>query len=699
MSDAVIYQVEGDVAVLAVNNPPVNALSHAVRVGLVEGLDHALADDTVRAIMLIGMGRTFPAGADIREFVSAPKDPWLPEVCNRLEAASKPVIAAVHGTALGGGFEVALGAHYRIADDKAAFGLPEVTLGILPGAGGTQRAPRLGGAEVALDLMLSGRPMKVTDKRAGVFFDRVVSGDLRQAALEYAAEIIADGANPRPTRDITDGFRDAADYQSVVQDKLAEVSRRPEIAPVEIVRCVEAAALLPFDTGMAFERAAFDTLVASDHSDALRHIFFAERKAAKLPELAQGTARDIDRVGIVGGGTMGAGIAAACLSAGLRVMLVERDGTLLDKGLSRIRDILERDVRRGRLGIDRFEDHLSRLQGRDDLVAMADMDLVIEAVIEEMDVKQQIFAQLDGIVGENTVLATNTSYLDINEIASVLEQPEMLVGLHFFSPAHVMRLLEVVVGERTGADAVATGVALAKRLGKIPVRSGVCDGFIGNSVFAAYRAVCDFMMEDGASPYEIDKAMRSFGMALGPFQVSDLAGLDIAWARRKRLAPTRDPADRYVVVADRLCERGWFGQKTGRGYYRYPDGARKGEPDPEVLAIIEAERAVAGIVPRSFSVKEIQRRVLAAMANTGARLLREGIATRPGDIDTVLVHGYGYPRWRGGPMKTADQAGLLALKADLERFAAEYPRFWQVEPVFDALQREGRHFSDLDRES
>lgn len=696
MSQAVAYQVEDGIAVLSINNPPVNALGIAVRLGLVDGLDRALADDAVAAIVILGEGRTFPAGADITEFGKAPQEPFLPEVCDRIEAATKPVVAALHGTALGGGFEIALGAHYRIAHPSAAVGLPEVNLGILPGAGGTQRAPRLAGAEIALDLMLSGSPMKVTDPRAAAFIDRIADGDLRIAAVDYAREIVANGANIRPTRNVTDGFRDAAAYQTVVRSKMSEVSKRPELAPAEIVRCVEAAELLPFDNGIAFERAAFETCLKSDQSDALRHVFFAERKAAKLPELAQGTAREVSYVGVIGGGTMGAGIVAACLGAGLDVVLVERDRNALDAGLARVHTILERALKRGRISAQSCEAQLARLQGHDDLVALADVDLVIEAVVEEMNVKKQVFTQLDAIVRDDAILATNTSYLDINQIAAATRQPENVLGLHFFSPAHVMRLLEIVVADKTSADAVATGVALAKALRKIPVRAGVCDGFIGNSIFAAYRTVADFLIEDGASPYEVDAAMRAYGMALGPFQVSDLAGLDIGWARRKRLAATRDPAERYVAIGDRLCENGWFGQKTGRGYYQYSEGARLGTPDPEVLAVIDAERSRKGIVPKTFTAHEIQTRVVAVMANTGARLLREGIATRPGDIDTVLVHGYGFPRWRGGPMKAADQAGLLALKNDLEAFAREDPHFWQVEPVFHELQRDGRTFADLE---
>ncbi|SEO15655.1 short chain enoyl-CoA hydratase /3-hydroxyacyl-CoA dehydrogenase [Salinihabitans flavidus] len=695
MADVVAYEVVDGVAVLTVQNPPVNALSTAVRRGIVEGLARAEGDEEIGALVIIGDGRTFPAGADISEFGKPPADPWLPEVCNRIELCPKPVVAALHGTALGGGFEVALAAHYRLAATSARIGLPEVTLGILPGAGGTQRTPRIVGAEVALDLMLSGKPMPVTAKAAQPFFDKLIDGDLRTEAIAFARDLIESGAPTRPTREMTEGFSDGAAYQDAIAARRKAIAGRPEIAPAEIVRCVEAAALLPFETGLDFERAAFETCVTSDQSAALRHAFFAERRAAKFPELADGRPREIEHVGVIGGGTMGAGIVAACLDAGLRVSLVERDNSALKAGLERITAIEDRALERGRVDADTHAARLGRLNGAADMVSLAECDVVIEAVIEDMDVKKQIFSQLDAVVKEGAVMATNTSYLDVNEIATATDAPEDVLGLHFFSPANIMRLLEVVVADKTSPDTVATGVALAKRLGKIPVRSAVSDGFIGNRVLSAYRNAAELMLMDGATPYELDDAMRAFGMALGPYQVMDLAGLDIGWARRKRLAPSRDPSQRYLELGDRLCEAGHFGQKTGRGYYRYKEGSRKGTPDPEVLALLESERREKGVAPRSFTVAEIQRRCLCAMVNEGAKILREGVASRPSDIDTVMLHGYGFPRWRGGPMKAADLVGLLQIRSDLRRFAEKDTWLWEPDPLFDELIRKGEDFESL----
>lgn len=695
MAQPVNYDVERGVAVLGVNNPPVNALSAAVRKNLAEGLQRALSDPEVAAVLIIGEGRSFPAGADIAEFGKPAKDPGLPDLCNSLEGSPKPVIAALHGTALGGGFEVALGAHYRVAHKSAQFGLPEVTLGILPGAGGTQRTPRLAGAELALDLMLSGKPMRADSPEADVFFDAIIDGDLREGALQFACDLVAQGAGPRRTCEAHKGFVDPVAYQRAVARRRKDTANGPETAPQEILDCVEAAELLPFDQGLAFERAAFETCVTSDQSAALRHAFFAERKAAKFPELVAGKARDVQVVGIIGGGTTGSGIAIACLSAGLDVIVVERDAAALANGLARIDAMLERGVSRGHLSVMMRDQQRMRLQGASDLVAVSGADLVIEAVTEDMHIKLGVFAQLDGVAKEGAILATNTSYLDVDRIARETGSPGDVLGLHFFSPAHVMRLIEVVVGAETTDDAVATAVALAKRLGKVPVRSGVCDGFIGNRILSTYCMAADMMLEEGATPNIIDTAMESFGMAMGPYKVMDLAGLDTSWARRRRLAPTRNRQERYVAIGDILCEAGRFGQKAGKGYYLYEEGSREASQDSEVIAIIRAERERKGLTARGFKPEEIQRRCLAAMANEGARLLREGIATRPSDIDTVMIHGYGFPRWRGGPMMAADITGLLRIKRDLEGFAREDAGFWAPEPVFDELIKNGRGFASL----
>ncbi|MEZ5912434.1 MAG: 3-hydroxyacyl-CoA dehydrogenase NAD-binding domain-containing protein [Paracoccaceae bacterium] len=602
------------------------------------------------------------------------------------------MIAALHGNALGGGFEVALAAHYRIALAGTRIGLPEVTLGILPGAGGTQRAPRLCGAATALQLMIGGAPISAEEAMGEGLIDGVVDADVGGAAIALARMLAEEGKGPRPTRDRREGFANPQRYEAAIRKARGETADPNLPAPSRIVDCIEAALLLPFEAGLAFERAAFDECVTSDTAAALRHAFFAERAVAKIPEAeAEAMALPVSSVGVVGGGLMGAGIAAALMAGGYDVHMVERDQDALVKGLERVSDLHDRAIARGKMTEAARDAQWQRFKGHDRLEALADCDLVIEAVFEDFDVKAGLLRQLDGIAKPGALLATNTSYLDVDALAAVTSRPEAVLGLHFFSPAHVMKLLEVVVGEKTAPSAVLSGFVLAKRLGKTAVRAGVCDGFIGNRILAAYRTAADFMLEDGASPAQIDAAMRAFGMPLGPYQVLDLAGLDISWARRKRLASGRDPQARYVAIGDRLCEAGRFGQKTGQGYYNY--GAdRKGSEAPEVLALIAAEREAKGIIPRAFEADEIQRRCLAAMVNEGARLYAEGIALRPSDIDVVMMLGYGYPRWRGGPMKTADLRGLLAIRNDLESFARDEPAFWAPAPILDELIKNGRRF-------
>ena len=692
MADAVRLEQAGPVAVLVIDSPPVNALGLAVRQGLAEGLAAAEADPDVHAIVIRAGGRTFPAGADISEFGKPPADPWLPEVCNRIEACSKPVIAAIHGTALGGGLEVALSAHWRIALASAKVGLPEVTLGILPGAGGTQRTPRLIGAGPALEMMVSGKPVPAAQALAMGLLDAVVEDDLPGAALAMAQRLIGEGAAPRPTRARTDGMRDPVAYaQAVAAARKAHAGDRLP-GPRRIVDCVEAALLLPFDQGLDYERAAFAELVASSEAAGLRHAFFAERRAAKMPE-ADVTPRKLGHVAVIGAGMMGAGIAYACLSAGYRVSLMDRDRDGLARGLERIARLQEGAVQKGRLTEAARDADWARLSGAQDMALLADCDLAIEAVFEDFDVKAAVLRGLDAVLKPGAVIATNTSYLDVDALAAVTSRPADVVGLHFFSPAHVMRLLEIVVGAQTAPDVVATGLALAKRLGKVAVRSGVCDGFIGNRILSAYRQAAEYLVEDGAPVAQVDAAMRAFGMPLGPFEVSDMAGLQIAWARRKRQAATRDPGLRYVAIADRLCEAGRLGQSTGKGWYAY-DG-RKPVEDPEVTAIIAAERAAKGIAARSFGDDEIRTCLLVAMANEGAKILHEGIALRPSDIDVVKLFGYGFPRWEGGPMHWADRFGIGPLKAAVERFAPQAPGFWVPAPNLATLIQDGKRFDTL----
>ncbi len=695
MTDIVGYDLDGDIGIITLDNPPVNALGHELRAGIVAALDTALADKGAEAIVIRAAGRTFPAGADIREFGRPPQDPWLPEVCNRIEAATKPVVAALHGTALGGGFELALAAHFRIAAADAVVGLPEVKLGLLPGAGGTQRAPRLCGGRHALDLMLSARPVPARKALEIGLLDEVAEDDLYHAALALARKAANGGLPPRPTRERRRGFADPVAYEQAVREWREKLANSPLPAPGRIVDCVEAALLLPFEAGLEFERAAFEELMNSPQSAALRHVFLAERRAAKQPELKQAEPRPINRVGVIGSGLMGSGIAVTMLDAGLPVTLIERDQESLQAGISRIETIYARAAARGRLDEQEAGLRLARLSGAPDPGALGDADLVIEAVPEDMEMKKAVLAAAGRATRPGTILATNTSYLDVNALQVSVPRPENLIGLHFFSPAHVMKLLEIVVARQTAPDVVATAFALARRIGKVPVRAGVGDGFIGNRVLTAWRQAADEMLEEGATPCQIDAAMREFGFRLGPYQVLDLAGLDISWARRKRLASTRDPEERYVEIGDMMCELGWFGQKAGKGYYLYDSGDRRGRENPDMLALLDELRAARGISPRHFPADEIRNRCLAAMANQGARLVEEEIARCPGDVDVVMVHGFGFPRWRGGPMQAADAWGLLQVRKQLQEMAEGNPKFWTPAPLLNELIKNGMKFASL----
>jgi 3-hydroxyacyl-CoA dehydrogenase len=689
--------LHGDILVITIDNPPVNALGVEVRRGLVEAIEAAGADAAVAAVLIVGAGRNFIAGADIREFGAPPQPPHLPVVCNLIEASAKPVVAAIHGAALGGGLEVALAAHYRIAVAGAKLGLPEVKLGLMPGAGGTQRTPRLIGAKAALELMLSGRQADAGEALAFGLIDRLgKTPDIVGEGLAYARELVAARAGTRPTR-AARGLADETASRTAIEAARSETVKRSRglFSPTKIVDAVEAALDLSFDEGLALERKLFMECLASPQRSGLVHAFFAEREAAKAPETGAAKPRAIASVGIVGGGTMGAGVAVAVLDAGLPVTMIERDEAALARARAHIERVYDGLAAKGRIGPKTKEDALARFAGSTAYEALANVDLVIEAVFEDMGVKKAVFAELDRVAKPAAVLATNTSYLDIDEIAGASARPADVIGLHFFSPANVMKLLEIVVPPRAAADVVATAFEFAKRLSKVPVRSGVCDGFIGNRLLAVYRTAADFLLEDGASPYQIDRAMREFGYPMGPYQVIDLAGGDIGWAARKRRAPTRDPRSRYVEIADRLCERGWFGQKTGRGFYRYAEGARTGTPDPEVEAIIEDERKRHGTTPRTFSDDEIVQRLMTAIVNEAANIVREGIAQRPLDVDVTLVHGYGFPRHRGGPMKYADTVGLANVLANLRRFEKEDPRFWKPSPLIVELLARGADFSSL----
>ncbi|MFC5607925.1 3-hydroxyacyl-CoA dehydrogenase NAD-binding domain-containing protein [Variovorax soli] len=689
----------GSVLRITIDNPPVNAISSAVRRELKAAIEAADADPAAKAILIVGEGANFVAGADIREFGQAPQPPSLPEVCNRIEDCAKPVVAALRGATLGGGLEIALAAHYRVTLADAKLGLPEVQLGLMPGAGGTVRAPRLAGAAAALDLMLTGRHIKAREALSMGLVDRVAEGDDAAAAgLAYANELLAQGAGVRRTRD-AQGLADRATAQAAIDAARADTAKKSRglFSPMKIVEAVQNALDKPFDEAVKLEREAFLACIESPQRAGLIHAFFAEREVAKVPEAKAAQPRALNSVGIVGGGTMGAGIAVSALDAGFPVVMVERDQASIDRGRANVEKVYDGLIGKGRMTAEAKAAVMARYTGSTDYAAFKDVDLVIEAVFEDLEVKKAVFKELDRVCKAGAVLATNTSYLDIDAIAASTTRAQDVVGLHFFSPANIMKLLEIVVPAKVSADVVATAFALAKRMKKVPVRAGVCDGFIGNRILAVYKQAADYIMEDGASPYEIDEAVRGFGYPMGPFQVTDLAGGDIGWATRKRRAATRDPKARYVEVADRVCERGWFGQKTGRGFYLYPQGARVGQPDPEVLAIVDAERQKKGITPRKFTAEEIMRRYMAAMVNEGAKVVAEGIALRPLDVDVTFLYGYGFPRHRGGPMKYADMVGLPKILEDIRAFAKEDPLFWKPAPLLEKLVAEGKDFSSLNQ--
>ncbi|SEQ19785.1 3-hydroxyacyl-CoA dehydrogenase NAD-binding domain-containing protein [Pseudomonas sp. NFPP19] len=694
---SVASALHGNILVLTLDNPPVNALGVEVRRGLLAALDSAADDPTVAAILLVGAGRHFCGGADIREFGQAPQAPALPAVVKRIEDSAKPVVAAIQGVALGGGLEVALAAHYRLALGSARLGLPEVLLGLLPGAGGTQRLPRLIGARAALELMLSGRHLNAREALDLGVVDRLAEGeDALAAGLAYASELVDSHAGVRRTRDAR-ALGDQHLQREQINAAREQLTHKAKglLSPQNIIHAVEAALDRPFDQGLEEERRLFQECLDSPQRAGLVHAFFAEREVLKAPETRIAQPRPIEQVAVVGGGTMGAGIAVSALDAGLQVTMIERDQQALDRGRGNVEKVYDGLIEKGRLDAAGKAATLARFRASLDYQDLARADLVIEAVFEDMAAKQAVFKELDRVCKPGAVLASNTSYLDLNAIADSVSRPADVIGLHFFSPANIMKLLEIVVPAKVAPDVVATAFELAKKLRKVPVRAGVCDGFIGNRILAVYRQAADYMMEDGASPYQIDQALRDFGFPMGPFQVADLAGGDIGWATRKRKAATRNPNARYVQIADRLCERGWFGQKTGRGYYLYAQGPRSATQDPEVLAIIDAERARAGITPRPFGNPEILRRYMAAMINEGANVVHEGIALRPLDVDITFIHGYGFPRYRGGPLKYADQYGLPQVLADIREFAEQDPLFWKASPLLEQLVERGENFDSL----
>ena len=690
MSDVAQYTVRDGVAVITMNNPPVNGLGNALRAGLMEGLKKAESDPAVKGVVLIGAGKAFSGGADIREFGKPREKPDLFEVNDQQDAMKKPLIAAISGFALGGGLELALGCHYRLAEPKAQLGLPEVKLGILPGSGGTQRLPRIVPMAEALRMMTTGTPISAQRAKDLGLVDEVVSGDLLQAALQFAQR----RPPVRRIREMPAKLEgDLEAFFAKARDQVAAESRGYP-APLEIVACAAAAASLPFDEGRKIERERFARLVASAESKALRHMFFAERQTSKIPDVPEDTqVRPIRKAAVIGAGTMGGGIAMCFANAGIPVTLIDMTQEAVDKGMQRIKGNYAATVEKGRLTAADMDRRMALINGNSNLGKVADADIVIEAAFERMDVKQELFKKLDGIVQQGAILATNTSTLDVDKIAAATTRPEDVIGTHFFSPANVMRLLEVVRGKKTAKDVLATTMKLGKTLKKLPVISGVCDGFIGNRMLEKYVQQSLFLLEEGATPAQIDGALQRWGMAMGPFAMYDMAGNDIGWEIRKRRAKER-PDMVYSKFADRICEKGWFGQKSGRGWYRYEKGSRKPVPDPEVEKLLENYRKEIKVTPRKIADDEIVERCIYALANEGARILDEGIALRASDIDMVYLTGYGFPPYRGGPMFYADQVGLDKVLSSIKRFQDGYQGSqWQPAPLLAKLAKEGRRFN------
>jgi 3-hydroxyacyl-CoA dehydrogenase len=675
---------DGDVVVVTTDNPPVNALKHEVRAGLTEALAQACDDDAVRAIVIACAGRTFFAGADITEFGKPPQAPSLHDVIAVIEAMLKPVVAALHGTALGGGFELALACHFRVAVPGARLGLPEVKLGLLPGAGGTQRLPRLVGPEKALQMIVTGEPIGAAEAREDGIIDEIVDGDLTAAATDFARRVVREGWALRLVRDreeklVGEGFADAA-------ETLTRRLRGRE-APAACVEAVRNAIVMPFDEGLRRESELFRKLVAGDQSKAQRHIFFAEREAAKVPGIPEGTKlRPIASGAVIGAGTMGGGIAMCFANAGIPVTIVETGRDLLQKGLDRVAANYRTTVSRGGLAADEMERRMGLITGATDLEAVGSADVVIEAVFEEMDLKKRVFSDLDRLAKPNALLATNTSTLDVDEIAQATKRPQDVLGTHFFSPANVMRLLEIVRGAATSPDKLATAVTLGRRLGKVPVTVGVCYGFVGNRMLARRSVETERLLLEGALPQEVDAAVTGFGFPMGPCAMMDLAGLDVGWR-------IRQGRGEHALIEDALCESGHYGQKTGKGYFRYEAGSRSPLPDPEVEKIILDTSSRLGINRRPIGEEEIVERMILPMINEGARILDEGIATRPGDIDVIWVYGYGWPVWRGGPMYYADRLGLAHIR-DRLTFYADRSRDETLRPapLIRRLAAEGRGF-------
>ncbi|PIV04173.1 MAG: 3-hydroxyacyl-CoA dehydrogenase [Syntrophobacterales bacterium CG03_land_8_20_14_0_80_58_14] len=688
------YEVKEGVAVITMNNPPVNGLGHATRSGIFDGLKRALADSAVNAVVITGAGRAFSGGADIKEF-NTPKtfaEPNLPSVIEAIEAADKPVVAAVHSVAMGGGLELALGCHYRVAAPGAQIAFPEVKLGLLPGAGGTQRMPRVVGVETALTMIVTGNPTP-SEKFAGTkLFDRMIEGDLMAGAIAFAGEIAAKRPLPK-VRDIQINLPNREAFFKAARDTVGAAAKHFP-APLKCVDCVEAAVTKTFDEGMKVEQDSFLALVQTTESKALRHYFFGERAAAKIPDVLGDTPkRPIQSAAVVGAGTMGGGIAMNFANAGIPVTVLEVNQEALDKGLATMRRNYENSLKKGRLTQEKFDQRVSLIKGTLSYDDIRNADIVIEAVFEEMGVKEGVFRKLDAVMKPGAILASNTSTLDVNRIAGFTGRPQDVIGTHFFSPANVMRLLEIVRGAKTGKDVLATTLSLAKKIKKIGVVSGVCDGFIGNRMIEQYGRQAGFLLDEGCLPEQVDRAMENFGFAMGPFRMSDLAGNDVGWYIRKRRYIER-PEMVYSKTADLLCEKGRFGQKTGAGWYDYKPGDRKPYPSPWVNEMIVNHSREIGVERREIGDREIVERLVYALVNEAAHILEEGIAQRASDVDIIYLTGYGFPMHRGGPMFYADTVGLPAVVAAMEKYArGRHGQYWKPAPLLVKLAAAGKTFN------
>ncbi|MBU9191293.1 3-hydroxyacyl-CoA dehydrogenase NAD-binding domain-containing protein [Burkholderia gladioli] len=692
---AVDYTTRDGVAVITLNNPPVNGLGYSTRAGVMDGLDRALQDPAVTAIVLTGAGRAFSGGADITEF-NTPKalqEPSLHTLIAAVEASAKPVVAAVHSVVMGGGLELALGAHYRIAAPGTQVALPEVKIGLLPGAGGTQRLPRALGLETALNMIVSGAAVPSEQLAKSGLFDEMAEGDLLEAAVALARRV---GAKPGPhprVRDRKIEHPNAAGFIQFARNS-ARAAAPQYPAPHKCIDAIEAGVLKGFDQGLIDERDGFVALVQTPESRALRHAFFGERAASKIPDVPADTpVREIRKLGVIGAGTMGGGITMNFLNAGLPVTLLETKQEALERGLATIRKNYEAQVKKGKLSEEKLEARMALISPTLSYDDLKDADLIIEAVFEELGVKEQVFRKLDEVAKPGAILASNTSTLDVNKIAAFTRRPQDVVGMHFFSPANVMKLLEVVRGEHTAKDVLATVMQLAKKIRKTAVVSGVCDGFIGNRMVEQYIRQALFMLEEGALPAQVDRAIEAFGFAMGPFRMSDLAGNDIGWAIRKRRY-LEQPELHYSKIADRLCELGRFGQKTGGGWYDYQAGERRAKPSKLVDEMVLAYSKEAGVERRKIADEEIVERLVYALVNEGAKILEEGIASKASDIDMVYLTGYGFPLWRGGPMLYADTVGLYNVERSMRRYAAgANGDAWQPAPSIAKLAAAGKGFN------